>query len=550
MLKIYNLMSSCIRSATVRKKLLIMLLVPALLVAISGWHTASANTDTTWSVSFKLNMTKAVSQQIFHPDSDYVSVIMDHGIEPFKLVPGPGYTYTGTLFDELDSGVTYHYKFRINDTTWETVDRSLTAQPGTVTVTAWWNDEPINYTSFTVNMEYAVQYGLFNPLTDTISIIGTMNNYMGSPRMQRIDTTLEYMYTCSLDPGSIQQYKYRINADSSGLELLYKPDRIIRVPDTLLEIYNDFNNFNPGKRLMTFDCNMAYYITAHHFYPSADFVDVAANFDNWAANNVLFDMDGDSVYSLETYLDTTWFSQGPLEFKFRINGNWNNAELSGKPNRNYPFHDTINQNPNIYSCFYNNLDPSVPTPPWVYDVAIQGNLVYKKFLSGVYSYENVNGIPEDSTTYRWYRSPDAIGSTLTPIDSAWKITYTFDTLDIGKWLVFEVTPRAAYGDSATGLPVRVISSSSISGWDVGMNEQPALISRVYPNPSVDYITIEARKDLDRVELTNQMGQMMLRASANQSKTIRLNIKNLASGFYFIRAYTTANETGFVKLIKP
>jgi hypothetical protein len=542
-------MNSCIRSAVVRKIMLMMLLVPAMSILLSAGHTASASADTTWSVSLRLNMTKAVNQHIFYPDSDYVYIIMDHGIQPFRLVPGPGYTYTGTLFDELDSGITYHYKFRINDSVWETVNRSVTAQPGMVTVTAWWNDEPINYTSFTVNMKYAVQYGLFNPASDTVCIVGTMNNMQGSPRMQRIDTTLNYTYTYSLDPGSIQQYKYRINADSSGLELLYKPARTIRVPDTLLELTNDFNNFNPAKRLMTFHCNMEYFVRAHHFYPSTDFLDLAGNFDDWGANDVLFDLDGDTIYTLEKYIDTTWFHQGSLEFKFRVNGSWNAAELSGKPNRTYAFHDTINQNPNVFTCYYNNLDPSIPTPPWVYDVAIQGQLIHKKILSGVYSYENVNGIPEDSTTYRWYSSPDATGSTLTPIDSAWYITYTVDTLDIGKWLVFEVTPRAASGDSAVGLPVRAISTSSISAWDVGMVEQPGLINRVYPNPAVDFITIETRKEMERIDLINYLNQPVLVKEDIGSKTVRLQVGYLPRGLYLLKATTKSRDWGVVRVVK-
>jgi hypothetical protein len=46
----------------------------------------------------------------------------------------------------LDSGVTYNYKFRINSATYETVDRSFTANPGMNTVNVWWNDDPLPYT--------------------------------------------------------------------------------------------------------------------------------------------------------------------------------------------------------------------------------------------------------------------------------------------------------------------------------------------------------------------------------------------------------------------
>lgn len=545
-------MNSLLRCAVLRKTMLMTALLTMFCLCLFSPDHASASPDTTWSATFSLNMTRAVDQHIFVPDSDYVYMIMDHGIQPLMLVPGPHYTYTGTLDDQLDSGVTYHYYFRINSAERESVDRTLTAQPGTVVVSAWWNDETANYTTFIVNMTYAAQYGIFNPATDSVCIAGTMNNMQGSPKMQRIDTSLDYAYTYGLEPGSVQRYKYRINRGDTAageVELLYQPDRIIRVPDTLLEVNNDYNNFNPAKRLMTFRCDMGYYVRAHHFDISSDFLDVAGNFNGYGANDVLFDPDEDTVYSLEKYIDTSWFHQGPLAFRFRINGAWESAELQGKPDRTYNFHDTVNQNPNIFECHYNDLDPAVPTPPWAYNVDIQGLLIYKKFLSGIYAYENVNGIREGVSAYRWLRSSNAQGTDATPIDSAWKITYVVDTLDIGKWLVFEVTPKAASGDSAVGQPVRAVSSGSISAWDVGMDEHSPLITLVYPNPATDHITVESRSELYRIELINLLNQRVLVREDIGSKSVWLSLGSLPHGLYLVRASTRNGQSGVARVIR-
>jgi hypothetical protein len=541
-------MNSFFRSAIIRKSLLMMLFMPFLgILSISG-AALGASPDTTWSVSFRLNMTKTVNQHIFLPDSDYVYLVMD-GTDPLKLVPGPDYTYTATLFDQLDSGVTYFYKFSINDSLQETVTRSFTARPGMVNLSAWWNNEPINLTSFVVDMQFAAQSGLFNPLADSVCIVGTMNNMQGSPKLVRVDTTFKYKYIDSISfPGAVHEYKYRINADSSGLELLDKPARMVRIADTIYTVACDFNNINPGKRLMTFHCDMDYYVEAHHFDANNDYLDLAGNFNGNGANDVLFDMDGDTIFTLETYLDTAWFHQEPLSFKFRINGNWNTTELVGKPNRTYIFHDTVNQDPNIFSCYYNDLNPNILTPPWVYDVDIQGLLIYKKFLSGIYSYENVNGIPEGISTYRWLRSTNAQGSDATPIDSAWKITYVVDTLDIGKWLVFEVTPKAISGDSAVGQPVRVVSSNSISAWDVGIDEY-ALITRVYPNPATDVITVLAKKEITQVELINYLNQVVLVNENVDSKSCRLNLGPLPRGIYLLKATSKSGDSGVVRVVK-
>ncbi|MCX6266617.1 MAG: T9SS type A sorting domain-containing protein [Bacteroidetes bacterium] len=535
--------------SAINRKILLMMVLPVLCISLFSLTPASAAPDTTWSVSFQLNMSKAVNQHIFMPDSDYVYLLMDHGMNPFKLVQGPGNIYTATLFNLLDSSQTYQYKFRINDSLEETVTRSFVPQPGYVSLSSWWNNEPINITTFTVNMSYAARQGIFNPGTDSVCIVGTMNSFHQSSKMQRLDTTLLYAWVDSLlIPGSVQQYKYRINADSGGLELLFKPARFVRIPDTLLEVTSYFNNFNPATRPMTFQCNMSYYIQAHFFDIQSDHLDIAGNFNGMGANDALFDPDGNSIYSLEMNLDTAWFQQGPLEFKFRINGNWNTAELPGNPDRTYIFHDTIQQNPNIFNCYYNNLNPTIPTPPWVYDVYIQGLLVYKRTLSGSYSYSNVNGIPEGISTYRWLRSANAQGTDATPIDSAWKITYVVDTLDIGKWLVFEVTPIAASGDSATGEPVRVVTSNSISGWNAGIDEH-SLIARVYPNPASDFLIIQGRKEFERIELINYLNQTVLVEDNIGSSSVRLPIAQLSRGLYVLKATTKASEWGVIRVVK-
>jgi hypothetical protein len=494
-------------------------------------------------------MSKAVAQHVFLPDSDAVYVVLDHGIAPLQLVIGPDYIYSGTLNSGLDSGVVYTYKFRINGNVWETVTRSFESKQGIVTLSSWWNDDPANQTIFKVNMGYAASSGLFNPETDTVCIVGTMNNMLGSPGMQRMDSSLVYTYQYSLDPGSVHRYKFRINADSAGLELLNKPDRMFRTPDTLIHVSADFNNYNPGKRLITFNCNMKYYINARHFDPSLQFVDVAGNFNESGSNDVLFDIDGDSIYSLQKYLDTTWFNQGPLAFRFRIDADGSQAELTGKPDRNYSFHDTVNQNPNIYSCYYNNLDPAIPTPPWAYNVSIQGLLIYKKILTGSYSYENVNGVHEGISTYRWLRSNNAQGLNAVPIDSALKITYVVDTLDIGKWLVFEVTPKALSGDSAAGKPVQVVSSNSISAWDLGMSDLTSMSVKVFPNPAENFIRVITDGTVDRFEIFNYLEQRVMNQNSVNASMLNLSVGGLTRGIYLLKVIGRDGRSGVARIIK-
>jgi len=526
-------------------------LMASLLLFLFAGNNFSANPDTLYSVTFRVNMSRAVSEHIFQPDSDLVYLMMDHSIGAVQLVQGANYIYSVTLDNQLDSGVTYLYKFSINYAPQETGTRSMTASAGGMVLSCWWNNQSLNETTYQVNMKYAIQQHLFNPATDSVMIFGTVDNTPVMRKMLRLDTSLIYSFTDNLTPGgSVVQYKYRINQGdtaSGQIELVNKPNRMLRVPDTIFTAASDFNNYNPAKRSMTFNCNMGYYIKAHHFDQASDFLDVAGNFNTGNVTTALFDINNDSIYSAELQLDTTWITHGPLTFKFRINGEWSGAELIGQPDRSYNFHDTVGLNPNNYNCFFNNLDPSVPTPPWAYNVAVQGLSIYKKFMSGTYGYENVNGIPEGISTYRWLRSSNAQGTDAVAIDSATKITYTVDTVDIGKWIVFEVTPKAVSGDSAVGKPVRAISSQ-ISAWDVGMSENESLIARVYPNPCTDQITIVSKKEITVIELFNTLNQSKTLWSGTGETKVRMELPELSPGLYFIKVTTRSGQTGTAKIL--
>ncbi len=509
---------------------------------------SAQQTDTIIGFNFVVNMSKAVQDGVFKPDSGVVDVVLDQEIPVLRLVPEAGYKYSGSISTGLDSGMIYHYKYRINDTVWETVTRTALAGPGYTKLNDWWNNEVLNTTIFEVNMGVQVSLGNFDPLTDHVHLLGTMNDWQGSPAMELTDSVhFLYSVTYPLDPGSIQEYKFRINQDSSGLELINLPNRMLLVKPGALAFTHDFDNMNPAKLPMTFHCNMKYFIQASHFDPLVDFLDVAGNFNLWNGQDVLFNVMDDSIYTTTLFLDTTWIHNGPLEFKFRINGDWNTAERYGKPNRTYDFHDTIGGNPNVFSCWYDDKDPGIPTPPWVYQVGIQGKVVQKQVLSGYYSYENVNGIPEGISLYNWYQSTDSLGIHLIPIDSAWHITYTVDTTDIGKWLVFEVIPVAASGDSAIGKAVRVVTPNKAG--TVGIGETGNSFAMVYPNPCRDIITIVSLSVIEKIELFSYTGVKIMNLNGIRQKTVRMDLGMLPPGLYYLQAYGRNQESGVIKVIR-
>lgn len=95
-------------------------------------------------------------------------------------------------------------------------------------------------------------------------------------------------------------------------------------------------------------------------------------------------------------------------------------------------------------------------PPVATDVSITGTTEAGQTLTGSYTYSDEDGDVESVTgsVYQWYSGSKSDGSDKTPIDGATDLTYAITDAEIGKYLFFEVTPKAQ-----TGMPsgVSVVS---------------------------------------------------------------------------------------------
>ena len=508
---------------------------------------ATAAADTVFVLSLEVNMTKAVRSGIFDPSLDRIYAVFDSAIPDQQLVPSGNNRFTLLLTQGFDSVTVYHFRFRINDFITETVDRQVLILQGINYYYCWWNNDYLNYTWFQVDMSYMVQQHMFRPDTDYVDMVGSMNYWKGSSPFTRIGSSYVFQTLYNIDPGTTSSFKFRINGDTSRVELKGRPNRFLLSPDSIIHPLYYFNDYNPATVPMTFYCNMKYMTRAGHFSRQYDHVDVAGSFNHNGTNDILYDYDKDSIYSATILIDTSFYNQNPLSFKYRINSNWGTAELQDKPFRTYVLHDTISGNRNIDSSWFNNWNPSVNARPLAYDLNIQGRYAFKEAVSGVYSYESINGIPEGESTYQWYLSTDSLGINITPIDTANQITYTIDTLCIHQWLVFEVTPIAASGDSAIGLPVRVITKSSIGA--VGIASQENFISMVYPNPGSGKMVVEGLAEIRRIELYDLTGRMVFVVEGINDRRCVINPEGLLPGIYFLKASGKNNESGHSRIIR-
>jgi hypothetical protein len=495
---------------------------------------AAGNPDTTFSFLLRLKMAKAVSQGTFNPDTGRVYAVSEPGFGTVQLAAGGNYIYEGIVAQGLDSAQTYTFRFRINDTLYETVTRNITANPGTTEYSAWWNDDPINVTTFNVDMTYMVLVNAFDPAVDSVDITGTMNGWGGSPLMGRVDTSYVYTLAMPLDPGIVYKYKYRVNRDTATTEFLNGNPRYFRAPDTLITLNQFFYDYNPATVPMTFLCDMRYQQEAGNFDTVTDYVDVAGNFNNGGAWDLLYLLDGDSIHRATLFFDTTMIGGAPLSFKFRINGDPAKEELTGQPPRSYTLHTPSLSDPNRYYCWFDDTNPNIPAPPWVTDLFIQGTLISGSTVTGSYAYHNLNGIPEGNSLYKWYKT-DTIGGVLVPIDSAWQVNYTIDsTLDVGQYLVFEVIPVAASGDSAIGQPVQVYSDWAVGG--LGIGEKERLNVRFYPNPVGDELRIESQEKKFNLVISDMKGGMIMSRSFEGAGRYNISVEHLSPGTYLLHFY--------------
>jgi hypothetical protein len=400
--------------------------------------------------------------------------------------------------------------------------------------------------TFQVDMTYQFAKGAFNPLVDFVDIAGTMNGWAGSAHMT-VSSSLVYEIVYTLGSDSIQQYKFRINGLWATSEFPNGgPNRMYLVPnhpDTVKLVYADYD---PGTVPMTFKCNMGYQMKMGRFNKATDYVDFAGSINGWGAYDVLFDRGNDSIYEFNINIDTLYVvNQTPIEFKFRINGDWATSE-SG-PNRIGRVQDTTAGNINMIQVWYNYQDPNIPEPPFAYNLAIQGNLTVGETLTGAYTYEDVNSDPEGASLYGWLRADSVTQIDPDTIPGAVAVNYLLTSDDAGKYLAFVVTPVAASGTVLTGVPVVKWTDQKVYG--VGFNENNSDPVRFYPNPVNDHLSIENMTNIEKIEIFSVVGQNVLTLNDIKTSKVTISTTTLKSGVYFIKFFSTKTGTSTSKFIK-
>ena len=140
----------------------------------------------------------------------------------------------------------------------------------------------------------------------------------------------------------------------------------------------------PTEAPVTFNVNMTNHIESGEFVPSTDFVDVAGTFNEWNGSAHMEDADGDGIYTIT--VDACPVGQ-VIEFKYRINGNWDTAEFpDGGANRTY----TVRYY-NVLNHTYNNGNTSGIEK----DSLVASFNVYPNPTSGEFTVNVISTTPSD-----------------------------------------------------------------------------------------------------------------------------------------------------------
>jgi len=110
--------------------------------------------------------------------------------------------------------------------------------------------------------------------------------------------------------------------------------------DVSTNLYFDMitERYNIDPVEVTFDVNMAVQTLMGTFTPGTDYLDVAGTFNGWNGAGFTLTNTVDTLYSITL---TDVYPGESLEYKFRINGNWDTSEFpGGGPNRVYVVPDT------------------------------------------------------------------------------------------------------------------------------------------------------------------------------------------------------------------
>lgn len=119
--------------------------------------------------------------------------------------------------------------------------------------------------------------------------------------------------------------------------------------------------------------------------------------------------------------------------------------------------------------------------------------------------------------------------------SGLSFTKTITGQPIGSTINYGVKFAYAGGLSVTKYVSYVVGSNCT----FGINTTSELIQFYFPNPTSDYVTITSNQSIEKIEIHDLLGNMVLNMKTNTNK---VDITNLSKGIYLITAYSGSEKS--------
>lgn len=182
-------------------------------------------------------------------------------------------------------------------------------------------------------------------------IYGTWNEPGTNPNNQMFDNDGDGIYSITLAlPEGIVAFKFFWGAGWSNGDPAPGGDRTLTLTNTMDVLYKwGVDGLVPTSPQISFVCNMQYQIAQGNFIEGTDFMDIAGSFNGWNGENHHLTSLGDGKYGIT--VGEIFTAGETIEFKFRINGNWDTSEFpDGGANRTY----TVIDGAQTFEAWYNN----------------------------------------------------------------------------------------------------------------------------------------------------------------------------------------------------
>jgi hypothetical protein len=419
-------------------------------------------------------------------------------------------------------------------------------------------EPPTPALKFTLDLTYQEELGNFDRATGKAYVIVNGTEYEMDQLLIGIvpDARYEKLLTEADDgitAGTSYSYKFKMDDTEETVER----DPVV-AGNYQMNLTHFFNDVGKPVADVRFIVDMRYASREGIFNPETNYVDIAGSLNGWDGTDYhLTDENSDTLYEITVEeIDLLTI----IEYKYRIDGSWDDDKSEfpgGGPNR----HATVIEGGRDAKSVWNNTIPG--TVPVIFSVNMNNEIAKGTFVARE-NYVDVagsmNGWGDNWNDELYDQGGDGIYVTIpaafAPIggegdtmEYKFRMDSSWDDLKSEfpgggpnrKYVVLDTT-----GGVVNELPLVWFNDVGL-----GIHDQPIRFQEIsfYPNPVTDIMYIENKVDMQRIMISNILGQEVLRMELENRRTYELNAGGLERGLYILSVYGEKGYVGTAKFIK-